>query len=129
MDDYTNKIHGAMKCMFSLNPNLSYTVGQMESHLVRGFSWLANPTARQSIVLQMVISKGIGKLEQLGIVVKVTSKTSVERQWQSKKGVTLSGYTNITSIDAVAANSKVAAKIKGRSLNAKKLWELNHQID
>jgi hypothetical protein len=126
IDNYTGKIHDAMKCMFSLNPNLSYTVGQMRQHLMRGFSWLNNPDKHQGEVLEMIISKGIGKLVQRGVVVKVFSKTSVERQWQFKRGADVSGYVNITSSDSVAANETVAAKIKGRSLNAKKLWELNH---
>jgi hypothetical protein len=126
VDNYTNKIHDAMKCMFSLNPNLSYTVAQMREHLVRGFSWLNNPNKRQAEVLEMIISKGIGKLVQRGVAVKVTSSTSVERQWQLKRGADVSGYTNITSSDSVAANDKVLAKIKGRSLNAQALWKLNN---
>lgn len=126
VDDYTNKIHSALRCMFSLYPHLSFTKSQMAAHLVKGFGWLANPNERQSILLDKIIHTGITKLVQHNMVVLVKGATTIEKTWQHRKGMEVSGYTNITSEDAVLTNALAAKSIKNRAVGAKKLWELNH---
>ena len=127
MDDYTNKIHFAMKYMFSSQSHLTFNIAQMRAHLQRGFSWLVTTNDRQSILLDKIISTGIRKLIQHNLVVQVTSKLSTERQWQWRKGAEVGSHTNITSEDSVLHNDKAAKAIKNRAVNARKLWALNHQ--
>jgi hypothetical protein len=126
-DDYTNKIHFAMKYMFSSQPHLTFTVSQMREHLQRGFKWLVTDNDRQSILLDKIISTGIRKLIQNNLVVLVTSKVSTERQWQHRKGAEVGSHTNITSDDDVAHTTDALKAIKGRAINARALWKLNHQ--
>lgn len=127
VDDYTNKIHYGMKYMFQSQPNLSFNIKQMREHLQRGYAWLKELNERQSILLDKIISTGIKKLIQHNLVVKVTSNVSTESQWQARKGVADSGYTNITSIDAVAQSTDATKASKNRAVNAKTLWELNQK--
>lgn len=126
VEGYTDKIHSGMKIMFQMNPNLSYTVDQMKEHLTRGYSWLKDPNDHQSAVLKKLITTGIKKLIQLGLVKKVTSSVSVEAQWQSAKGVAVSGYTNVTSEDAVAKTDAAKKAAKGRAVGGQTLWRLNN---
>lgn len=123
--NYTDKIHMALRYMFDATPHLSYTKNQMKDHIKRGYSWLQNNNEKQEQLLDKIIQTGIKKLIQAGKVVKVTSKVSVESQWQSTKSVQESGYTNITSEDSVALTDEAKKAIGRRAIGVKKLWELN----
>jgi len=124
--NYTDKIHSALKMMFSLYPLLSFTKDQMLPHLVKGYPWLANPNERQTVVLKHIIKTGIQKLVQANLVKKVTSKLSVNDQWQSTIGVAESSMINITSEDSVAQTKEARNAIKRRSIGGRNLWKLNH---
>jgi hypothetical protein len=126
VENYTDKIHTGLKLMFQLRPWLSFTVGQMKDHIVKGYDWLANPNDRQNTLLNELIRKGIQKLVQRGMVKKVHSTTSVEGQWQWASSVADSGYTDITGADAVAKTPEAIKAAERRSLGCMKLWRLNN---
>lgn len=123
--NYTDKIHSALRYMFSAQPHLSFTSEQMKSHIVKGFEWLKNNNKKQDQLLDKIIKTGIQKLIQSGKVSKVTSRVSVDAQWQATSSVAESGYTNITSSDSVATSDDAKKAISRRAIGTKKLWELN----
>jgi len=125
VQNYTDKSHFGLKMMFATYPWLTFTAGQMESHLVKGFNWLANPDHRQRLVLDKIIRTGIRKLIQSGKVKKVTSNVSVEDQWIAVANVEGSGYTSLTSQDEVAKTDAAKKAASRRSIGARKLWSLN----
>lgn len=124
VENYTDKIHTALKVMFQLRPWLTYTIEQMKAHVVRGYPWLANPSERQTVLLNKIIKTGIQKLVQGGLVKKVTSKTATESQWQSARGVDES-HINITSEESVAQTPEAVKAIGRRALGGRSLWRLN----
>jgi hypothetical protein len=126
VENYTDKIHSALKIMFSIRPWLSFTIPQMKDHIVKGYSWLSNPDERQTTVLNKIIKTGIQKWIQKGLVKKVHSSTSVEGQWQWSAAVEGSGYIDITSADAVATSQTAQKAASRRALGCKTLWRLNN---
>jgi hypothetical protein len=127
VENYTDKIHTGLKMMFITYPWLSFTIPQMRQHLTKGYNWLANPTEAQTALLDKLIKTGIQKLIQLGTVKKVTSKVSVESQWQATAAVADSGMVNITSEDSVAHTEEARKAVKRRALGGKSLHVLNGQ--
>lgn len=127
VENYTDKIHQGIKFTFWNAPHLSFTREQLKASLVRGFTWLANPNERQSELLNKLVTTGVKKLIQKGIVKKVTSTVSVEPQWILSKTVEESGYTNITSDDSVAATEAAKKATERRAVGGRALWRLNHQ--
>jgi hypothetical protein len=125
VEGYTDKLHFGLKTMFSTYHWLTFTVTQMESHLVKGYKWLSVDDDRQKVVLKKIITTGIRKLIQAGLVKKVSSNVSTESQWIAVKGVENSAYTSITSQDEVALTEAAKRAIKGRAVNAMDLWRLN----
>jgi hypothetical protein len=125
VENYTDKIHSAIKAMFSLYPHLSFTVDQMLPFLVKGYPWLANPTERQTALLKKIIKTGIQKLVQLNRIKKVHSKLTVDSQWQSAAAVAESGMVNITSDDSVAHTDAALKAIGRRAIGCQSLWKLN----
>jgi hypothetical protein len=127
VENYTDKIHSALKAMFSTYPHLSFTVDQMLPFLVKGYSWLANPTERQTDLLKQIIKTGITKLIQTGKVKKVHSKLTVDSQWQNASAVAESGMVNITSEDSVAHTDDALKAIGRRAIGARALWKFNKE--
>ena len=127
VENYTDKIYTGLSVMFTTYPWLTFTVDQMESHLTKAYSWLQVDSEQRKVLLSKLISTGLKKLIQSGLVQKVTSKISVERQWMAVKGVQTSCYTNITSEDSVATTDEAKKAIGRRSISGKKLWELNQK--
>lgn len=125
VENYTDKIHSALKAMFATYPHLSFTVNQMLPFLVRGYPWLKDPTERQTVLLKQIIKTGIQKLVQTGKVKKVTSKLSVESQWQAASAVAESGMINVTSEDSVAHTPEALKAITRRAVGGQSLWKLN----
>lgn len=126
VEGYTDKIHTGLKMMFQLRPWLTYTIPQMKEHIIRGYHWLANPTERQSALLDKIVKTGIQKLVQHGKVKKVTSKTATEAQWQWAAGVDES-HINVTSEDSVAHSEEALNAAKGRAIGGRTLWKLNNE--
>ena len=127
VENYTDKIHSALKAMFSLYPHLSFTKDQMAPYLIKGYPWLANPTERQSVLLKQIIKTGIQKLVQSGKVKKVTSKLSVDDQWQATSGASESSMINITSEDSVAHSEAALKAIGRRAIGGRSLHKLNNE--
>lgn len=127
VENYTDKIHTALKAMFSLYPHLSFTKDQMLPYLVKGYPWLANPNERQTVLLKQIIKTGITKLVQSGKVKKVTSKVSVEDQWQATSGTADSGMINVTSEDSVAHSEAALKAINRRAVGARSLHKFNQE--
>jgi hypothetical protein len=125
VENYTDKIHFGLRMMFATYPWLTFSTGQMETHLVKGFNWLDNPNERQRLVLDKIIRTGIRKLIQAGKVKKVTSRVSVEDQWIAVANVADSGYTSVTSNCEVALTEEAKKASNRRSIGARKLWALN----
>lgn len=123
--NYTDRIHNGIKSTFVTYPWLSFTMSQLKQYITRGYPWLANPSERQSILLEKIIKTGIQKLIQTGKVKKITSKVSVEPQWQAASTVAASGFTDITSEDEVAQTDEAKKAIGRRAIGAKSLWRLN----
>lgn len=125
VDNYTDKIHSGVKMTMELNSHLSFTVNQLLPFLERGYTWLKNPNAQQAQWLKIIISKGLGKLIQMGKVKKVSSNVSVEGQWQWASAVANSGYTNVTSEASVAQTEEAQKAVGRRAISRKKLRQLN----
>ena len=125
VSNYTDKIHTGIKATFLTRPWLSFTIPQLRQYLERGWPWLANPTKHQAEVLDKIVKCGIQELVQLGNVKKVTSKVSVEPQWQATATVAESGMTNVTSEDEVATNELARKMATRRALGRKTLRRLN----
>jgi len=126
VENYTDKIHTGIKTMFQLRHWLTFTIPQMREHLVRGYPWLANPTARQTELLDKIIKTGIQKLIQSGKVKKVLSVVSVEPQWQWAADVVENdGFTNVTSEDSVAQTDEAKKAAGRRAIGGRTLWKLN----
>lgn len=126
VENYTDKIHMGIKMMFLNYPHLTFTKQQMVAHLIKGYPWLANPTQRQIELLAKLSKTGIQKLIQAGKVKKVTSKVSVEPQWQAASAVAESGYINVTSEDSVAVTPEARKAINRRAIGGETLWRLNN---
>lgn len=127
VENYTDKIHFAMKMMFSSRPWLSFTIQQMKEHLQKGYNWLKELDERQSQLLNKLIKTGIQKQIQLGNVKKVSSSVSVDGQWQWAVTVKDSGYKNVTSDDDVAQSEEAKKAINRRAIGGRSLWKLNGQ--
>jgi hypothetical protein len=107
--------------------HLSFTLHQLRPYLQAGYPWLKNLTERQATLLDQIIKTGLAKLIQMGMVKKVTSKVSVESQWQWASKVAESGYTNVTSDDDVAQTDEAKKAVKRRAVGGRSLWKLNGQ--
>lgn len=127
IENYTDKIHQAIKIMFSSYPWLSFTLPQMKIHLVRGYDWLVVSTDQQKQLLDKIIHTAIKKLIQAGKVKKVTSKLSVDNQWQSTSGAAESGMINVTSEDSVAHSEAALKAIQRRAIGARTLHKFNQE--
>jgi hypothetical protein len=127
VENYTDKIHQAIKIMFSSYPWLSFTLPQMKTHLIRGYSWLVVSTDQQKQLLDKIIHTAIKKLIQAGKVKKVTSKVSVDDQWQSTVGTADSGMINVTSEDSVAHTEAAMKAIGRRAVGARSLHKFNQE--
>jgi hypothetical protein len=125
VQNYTDKIHSAIRYMFLTYSHLSYTKKQMADHVKRGFEWLKHNNAHQDLVMEKIIYTGVTKLIQQNMVVKVSSSLSIETQWQARNGACQSGYVTVTSMDNVAQSEAAKKALKTRALNRKKLWLLN----
>jgi len=125
VENYTDKIHTGVKATMANYSHLSFTLHQLRPYLQAGYPWLKNLTERQATLLDQIIKTGLSKLVQLGFVKKVTSKVSVESQWQWAATVSDSGYTNVTSQDDVALSDEAKNAVKRRAIGARSLWKLN----
>lgn len=125
VENYTDKIHAGVKATMANYSHLSFTLHQLRPYLERGYVWLKSPNERQSVLLDQIIKTGLAKLVQLGMVKKVTSKVSVESQWQWSSKVAESGYTNITSNDEVAQTVEAKRAVGRRAIGGQTLWRLN----
>lgn len=123
--NYTDKIHAAINLLFHFRPWLSFTIPQLRENLETEFVWLKDINPKQKLLLNKLINTGLKKLVQNGSIKKVTSKTSVEPQWQLTESVVESGYTVITSTDEVASTPEALKAIKGRSISDRDLMKLN----
>lgn len=128
VENYTDKIHTGVKATMQTYSHLSFTLRQLRPYLERGYTWLKNPDERQSDLLDKIITTGIRKLIQAGKVKRVSSKVSVEAQWQWATTVAESGYTNITSDDEVAQNGDAQKATSRRAVGARTLWRLNNKV-
>lgn len=127
VENYTDKIHTGVKATMQTYSHLSFTLLQLRPYLERGYTWLKNPDEKQSALLDKIITTGIRKLIQAGKVKRVSSKVSVEPQWQWATTVAASGYTNITSDDDVAQTDEAKKATSRRSIGARTLWRLNNK--
>ncbi len=125
VENYTDKIHTGVKVTMANYSHLSFTIHQLRPYLQAGYPWLKNLTERQGTLLDQIIKTGLAKLIQLGLVKKVTSKVSVESQWQWATKVAESGYTNVTSEDDVAQTDEAKKAVKRRAVAGRSLWKLN----
>jgi hypothetical protein len=125
VENYTDKIHSGVKFTLQNYSHLSFTLKQLRPYLESGYPWLKNPNANQSVWLDQIIKTGLLKLIQLGKVKRVTSKVSVEQQWQWATAVASSGYTNITSDSNVAQTEDAKKAVERRAVGGRSLWLLN----
>jgi len=127
-ENYTDKIHVAVKYWMAERSHLAFSIAQLRPYVQSGYPWLNTLTERQQTLLDKIIGTGMGKLVQLGLVKKVTSKVSVESQWQWASKVAESGYTNVTSDDSVAQTDEARNAVKRRGIGGQTLWRLNQPI-
>lgn len=125
VENYTDKIHSAVKITLQTYSHLAFSITQIRPYLERGYAWLKNPNERQSALLNQLIRGGMTKLIQLGKVKKVSSMVSVEQQWQWASAVAEGGYTNVTSNDEVAQTEEAQKAVGRRAAGGRSLWLLN----
>lgn len=125
VEDYTLKIHSALKATFDHFSHLAFTIQQLEERLVNGLSWLQIESDQQRQVLHRIIHTGVKKLIQLGKVVRVFSKVSVEPQWICSKTAAFSGYIVLTTDEQVAKSDVAKKFVSNRALNDRALWAMN----
>ena len=124
---YTDKIHFGVKHQMQRFSHLSFTISQLRPYVQSGYPWLADLNERQETLLNQIMKTALRKLEQLNLVKKVTSKVSVESQWQWASKVADSGYTNITSNDEVAQTVEAKRAVGRRAIGGQTLWRLNKE--
>lgn len=127
IENYTDKIHFAVKASMSKYSHLSFTLHQLRPYLAAGYPWLKTLTERQAQLLDQIILTSLKKLIQLGLVKRVSSKVQVEPQWQWASKVAESGYTNVTSEDEVAQTEDAKKAVGRRALGGKTLHRLNNE--
>ena len=125
VEGYTDKIQVGVKYMMEKHSHLSFTIAQLRPFLQSGYPWLKSLDERQGTLLDQIIKTTLTKLIQLGKVKKVTSKVSVEPQWQWASSVAASGYTNVTSEDSVAQTEEAKKAIGSRAIGGQTLFKLN----
>lgn len=125
VENYTDKIHSAVKITLQTYSHLAFSVEQIRPFLERGYVWLKNPTERQLTLLNQLIRSAMTKLVQLGKVKQVSSRVSVDTQWQWASAVAESGYTNVTSADHVAQTPEAQKAVARRAAGGRSLWLLN----
>jgi hypothetical protein len=126
VENYTDKIHSGLKIMFSTYKWLTFTREQMRSHLIKGYNWLSNNNDQQNALLDKLITTGIKKLIQAGIVKKVSSNVSVDAQWQFASSVGEGGCVDVTSVDAVAKTEEARKASLRRAVGGRTLHRLNN---
>ncbi len=127
-ENYTDKIHTAVKYKMGEYSHLAFSIAQLRPYVQAGYPWLKNLNEHQRAILDKIIGTAMGKLVQLGLVKKVTSKVSVESQWQWASKVAESGYTNITNEDGVAQTDEARKAVGRRGIGGQTLWKLNQPI-
>jgi len=125
VENYTDKIHSAVKFTMEHYSHLAFSIEQIRPFLERGYPWLKDPNERQLALLNQLIRSAMTKLVQLGKVKRVSSAVSVETQWQWASAVASSGYTNITSNDEVAQSEEAKKAVARRATGGRSLWLLN----
>jgi hypothetical protein len=127
VENYTDKIHTGVKATMANYSHLSFTLHQLRPYLERGYTWLKNPTEKQSVLLDKIIKTSLAKLIQLGLVKKITSSVQVEPQWQWASKVAESGYKDVTSQDDVAQTEEAKKAVGRRAIGGRSLWKLNNK--
>lgn len=125
VENYTDKIHSAVKHVLQNYSHLAFTVEQVRPYLEKGYVWLTNPNGRQLTLLLQIIRSGLTKLVQLGKIKRVSSRVSVEPQWQWASTVAASGYVNVTSESNVAKTDDALKAVERRAVGGRSLWLLN----
>jgi hypothetical protein len=125
VENYTDKIHVGVKAQMKRFAHLAFTISQLRPYVQSGYPWLKTLDERQTSLLDQIMKTGLAKLVQQGLVKKVSSKVSVEKQWQWAANVADSGYTNVTSEDSVASTPEALKKSSRRAVGAMSLWRLN----
>jgi hypothetical protein len=125
VEKYTDKVYDELGVMFTKYGWLSFTKDQIADHMKRELPWLGSNTENQNVLLNRLISTGIKKLVQLGVVVEVTSNVSVDLQWKHAEGVENSGYASVTDPKSVAKTEDAKKAISRRAIGTKKLRKLN----
>lgn len=128
VENYTDKIHIAVKATIGRQIHVSFTVAQLLPFVQRGYPWLQNVNERQKTLLKQIVKTGLTKLVQLGLVKKVHSTVQVEPQWQWASTVAESGYINVTSEDSVAHTDEARKAVGRRALGGQSLHRLNGKI-
>lgn len=126
-ENYTNEIHSALKYLMTNQVRQATGIQGLCDAVARGFRWLKLEDDRQKALLRKIVSTGLRKWVQQGLVVEVKSNVSVEKQFLSRKWLPESGYISITSEDHVAKTQKARKKSSNRALNAMDLFRLNRE--
>jgi len=126
VENYTDKIWVAVKYTIENNSWLSFTAPKIVERIRNGYPWLALDTERQQLTLAKIVAKCMGKMVQQGLAVRVQGPTTIERTWKSTKDLKESGYTNVSSEDAVAKTEAAKKACRRRSVGGQTLWRLNN---
>ena len=122
---YTDKAHEAMKALFASQKHLAHNLEQVTDFVSRSVG--LNPSNdQQSAVLKTVVTKGLLKLEQMGLIDKVWHKmNSSEKRWMDHNSVADSAYTSISNNENRAKTTKAKKAVSHRAVNAFELFRLN----
>lgn len=131
VEGYTDKVIFATGQVFASRPWLTFTRKQLTNEIIRSLPWLNGKilTAKQTTVLNHIISTGIRLMIQRGLIKKVKGPMTIEPEWQAAEGINTELYKNLTGDDCVA---KDPTKVGNRALNLKQLRKLNiepHHFD
>jgi hypothetical protein len=124
-EGYTTTLHNAISELFTVSKFIPHTRKNIEDFLRKRFSWLKLDTDQRKLTLAKVISTGLLKWQQLGVICEVRSKVSVDRQWIAVTDHATSAYTSLTSKTSLAVSQKAKKVVGNRAVSRRRLAELN----
>jgi hypothetical protein len=124
-EGYTNLLHSAINELFTLAKFVPHTKTQIGEFLRRRFSWFTLDTDQRRLTFNKILSTGLLKWQQLGVIREVKSRVTVDRQWIAVTGHADDAYTSLTPKTCLAVSQTAKKVIGNRAVNRKRLVELN----
>lgn len=125
--NYTDKIHDTVHEILRRQPYLRFNKNQIKDLLVRELPWLTLDTEKRKSLASKLITTGLRKFEQAGLIKEVIDVTLHEKGWMWASGAKEQEKTfaNITPEDEIAKNQQALKACLNRSLSRENIKKLN----